>query len=591
MASSIKEIFSKDNFSKNKKLVLLSATVALLLVTAIAGITVGASKANENGKRTLTPSSHAVLTSACISTRYPELCISAVATSGGVELTSQKDVIEASLNLTKTVVEHNYFTVKKLIKKRKGLTPREKTALHDCLETIDETLDELHEAVEDLHLYPNKKSLREHAGDLKTLISSAITNQETCLDGFSHDGADKKVRKALFKGQMHVEHMCSNALAMIKNMTDTDITNFELKAKFTSNNRKLKEETTVAVDMASVGDLDAEGWPTWLSAGDRRLLQGSTVEADATVAADGSGTFTTVAAAVAAAPENSNKRYVIHIKAGVYRENVDVAKKKKNIMFMGDGRTTTIITASRNAVDGWPTFSSATVAVVGERFLARDITFQNTAGPSKEQAVALRVGSDFSAFYQCDMLAYQDTLYVHSNRQFFVNCLIVGTVDFIFGNAAVVLQDCDIHARRPGPGQKNMVTAQGRTDPNQNTGIVIQNCRIGATSDLLSVKSSFPTYLGRPWKEYSHTVIMQSDISDVIRPEGWFEWSGTFALNTLTYREYANTGAGAGTGDRVKWKDFKVITDAAEAEPYTAGQFIGGGGWLASTGFPFSLGL
>ncbi|WZY83800.1 hypothetical protein YC2023_030184 [Brassica napus] len=361
MASSIKEIFSKDNFSKNKKLVLLSATVALLLVTAIAGITVGASKANENGKRTLTPSSHAVLTSACISTRYPELCISAVATSGGVELTSQKDVIEASLNLTKTVVEHNYFTVKKLIKKRKGLTPREKTALHDCLETIDETLDELHEAVEDLHLYPNKKSLREHAGDLKTLISSAITNQETCLDGFSHDGADKKVRKALFKGQMHVEHMCSNALAMIKNMTDTDITNFELKAKFTSNNRKLKEETTVAVDMASVGDLDAEGWPTWLSAGDRRLLQGSTVEADATVAADGSGTFTTVAAAVAAAPENSNKRYVIHIKAGVYRENVDVAKKKKNIMFMGDGRTTTIITASRNAVDGWPTFSSATV--------------------------------------------------------------------------------------------------------------------------------------------------------------------------------------------------------------------------------------
>ncbi|RID71592.1 hypothetical protein BRARA_C03519 [Brassica rapa] len=591
MASSIKEIFSKDNFSKNKKLVLLSATVALLLVTAIAGITVGASKANENGKRTLTPSSHAVLTSACISTRYPELCISTVATSGGVELTSQKDVIEASLNLTKTVVEHNYFTVKKLIKKRKGLTPREKTALHDCLETNDETLDELHEAVEDLHLYPNKKSLREHAGDLKTLISSAITNQETCLDGFSHDGADKKVRKALFKGQMHVEHMCSNALAMIKNMTDTDITNFELKAKFTSNNRKLKEETTVAVDMASVGDLDAEGWPTWLSAGDRRLLQGSTVEADATVAADGSGTFTTVAAAVAAAPENSNKRYVIHIKAGVYRENVDVAKKKKNIMFMGDGRTTTIITASRNAVDGWPTFSSATVAVVGERFLARDITFQNTAGPSKEQAVALRVGSDFSAFYQCDMLAYQDTLYVHSNRQFFVNCLIVGTVDFIFGNAAVVLQDCDIHARRPGPGQKNMVTAQGRTDPNQNTGIVIQNCRIGATSDLLSVKSSFPTYLGRPWKEYSHTVIMQSDISDVIRPEGWFEWSGTFALNTLTYREYANTGAGAGTGDRVKWKDFKVITDAAEAEPYTAGQFIGGGGWLASTGFPFSLGL
>ncbi|KAL0855272.1 hypothetical protein Bca101_060425 [Brassica carinata] len=592
MALSIKETFSKDNFIRNKKLVLLTTAIALLLLTTVVGIAVGASKANENGKRTLSPSSHAVLTSACSSTRFPELCISTLATSGGVELTSQKDVIEASLNLTTTAVEHNYFTVEKLIKNRKGLTPREKTALHDCLETIDETLDELHEAVEDLHLYPNKKSLQEHAGDLKTLISSAITNQETCLDGFSHDRADKKIRKALLKGQMHVEHMCSNALAMIKNMTDTDIANFELKAKLTSNNRKLKEdETTVAIDIASAGELDAEGWPTWLSAGDRRLLQGSTVEADATVAADGSGTFTTVAAAVAAAPENSNKRYVIHIKAGVYRENVEVAKKKKNIMFMGDGRTTTIITASRNVVDGSTTFRSATVAAVGERFLARDITFQNTAGPSKHQAVALRVGSDFSAFYRCDMLAYQDTLYVHSNRQFFVSCLIAGTVDFIFGNAAVVLQDCDIHARRPNSGQRNMVTAQGRTDPNQNTGIVIQNCRIGATSDLMSVKSSFPTYLGRPWKEYSQTVIMQSDISDVIRPEGWFEWDKTFALNTLTYREYANTGAGAGTGGRVKWNGFKVITSAAEAEPYTAGQFIGGGGWLASTGFPFSLGL
>ena len=206
MASSIKEIFSKDNFTRNTKLVLLTTAIALLFLTGVTGIPVGASKANENRKQTLSPLSHAMLTSACSSTRYPELCISTLATSGGVKLTSQKDVIEASLNLTTTAVEHNYFTVKKLIKKRKGLTPREKTALHDCLETIDETLDELHEAVEDLQLYPNKKSLREHAGDLKTLISSAIPNQETCLDGFYHDRADKKIRKALLKGQVRRRH-------------------------------------------------------------------------------------------------------------------------------------------------------------------------------------------------------------------------------------------------------------------------------------------------------------------------------------------------------------------------------------------------
>ncbi|KAH0904622.1 hypothetical protein HID58_044125 [Brassica napus] len=98
-----------------------------------------------------------------------------------------------------------------------------------------------------------------------------------------------------------------------------------------------------------------------------------------------------------------------------------------------------------------------------------------------------------------------------------------------------------------------MVTAQGRTDPNQNTGIVIQRCRIGATSDL-----------------------QPSDISNVIRPERWSEWTGTFALNTLTYREYANKGAGAGTARRVRWRGFKVITAASEAQRYTAGQFVGG---------------
>lgn len=230
-------------------------------------------------------------------------------------------------------------------------------------------------------------------------------------------------------------------------------------------------------------------------------------------------------------------------------------------------------------------------AAVGGGFLARDITFQNTAGPSKHQAVALRVGADLSAFYQCDMLAYQDTLYVHSNRQFYINCLISGTVDFIFGNAAAIFQDCDIHARKPNSGQKNMVTAQGRSDPNQNTGIVIQKCRIGATSDLRPVQKNFPTFLGRPWKEYSRTVIMQSTISDVIDPKGWHEWSGNFALNTLFYGEYQNTGPGASTGGRVTWKGFRVIRSATEAESFTAGKFIGGGSWLRSTGFPFSLGL
>lgn len=483
-------------------------------------------------------------------------------------------MIELAVNITVTAVEKSAVQIKKL-STRKSLTSREVKALKDCLEMVTETLEELHEVIEDLETYRTKKSLRQHADDLKTLMSAAITNQESCLDGFSHDDADKKVRKELEKGEKRVEKMCSNALAMICNMTDTDMAN-ESRLK----GRNLEEESS-----------EKSVWPEWLSAGDRRLLQSGTVSPNVVVAADGSGNYRTVAAAVAAAPSKSSSRYVIRIKAGVYRENVEVPSGKTNIMFLGDGRRNTIITGSRSVRGGSTTFESATVAIVGDGFLARDITFQNTAGASNHQAVALRVGSDLSAFYQCDMLAYQDTLYVHRNRQFYINCLVAGTVDFIFGNAAVVFQDCDIHARRPDSGQKNMLTAQGRTDPNQNTGIVIQKCRIGATSDLLPVQGSFPTYLGRPWKEYSRTVVMQSTITNVINPAGWYEWSGNFALNTLYYAEYQNTGAGAGTSGRVKWRGFKVITSSSEAQGFTPGSFIGGGSWLRATGFPFSLGL
>ncbi|KAL2336342.1 hypothetical protein Fmac_010788 [Flemingia macrophylla] len=606
-----------DSGSHRKKL-LLSLAASLLVAASVAGIVAGVkSKNSSDTPLSLSRRSHALIKSACGPTLYPELCFSAIASEPNVthKLSSHRDVIRLSLNITTRAVEHNFFTVEKLLAKR-GLSEREKTALHDCLETIDETLDELKQAQQDLDLYPDKKkgkTLYHHADDLKTLISAAITNQVTCLDGFSHENADRHVRRSLLEGQVHVERMCSNALAMTKNMTDNDIADYEHNLSLDSKSRKLAE---------SYVDVDVDAgvqWPQWISAADRRLLQAATVKADVVVAADGSGDFKTVTAAVDSAPLKSSKRFVIRIKAGVYRENVEVPKKKTNIMFLGDGRTTTIITGSRNVVDGSTTFHSATVVllvgqkiksgkieklsdsdsdsftdgytVVGGNFLARDITFQNTAGASKHQAVALRVGGDLSAFYNCDILAYQDTLYVHNNRQFFVKCLIAGTVDFIFGNSAVVFQDCDIHARRPDSGQKNMVTAQGRVDPNQNTGIVIQKCRIGTTQDLEPVKKSFPTYLGRPWKEYSRTVIMQTSISDVIQPVGWHEWSGNFALDTLVYREYQNTGPGAGTSQRVSWKGFKVITDAAEARAFTPGSFIAASSWLGSTGFPFSLGL
>jgi pectinesterase len=226
-------------------------------------------------------------------------------------------------------------------------------------------------------------------------------------------------------------------------------------------------------------------------------------------------------------------------------------------------------------------------AVVGDNFIAKGITFENSAGASKHQAVALRSGADFSAFYQCSFVAYQDTLYVHSLRQFYRECDVYGTVDFIFGNAAVVFQNCNLYARKPDPKQKNLFTAQGREDPNQNTGISIINSKVTAAADLIPVKSTFKTYLGRPWKKYSRTVYLNSFLDDLIDPAGWLEWDGTFALDTLYYGEYNNRGPGSNTAGRVKWAGYKVITSTTEASQFTVRQFIQGNEWLSPTGIPF----
>lgn len=145
-------------------------------------------------------------------------------------------------------------------------------------------------------------------------------------------------------------------------------------------------------------------------------------------------------------------------------------------------------------------------AVSGEGFLARDIAFENKAGPEKLQAVALRVNADFTAFYRCAMYGYQDTLYVHSFRQFYRECEIFGTIDYIFGNAAVVLQASNIITRMPMLGQFTVITAQSRDSPDEDTGISIQNCSILATTDLYSNSGSVKSYLGRPWRVYSRVL-------------------------------------------------------------------------------------
>ncbi|KAJ4823268.1 hypothetical protein Tsubulata_028444 [Turnera subulata] len=131
--------------------------------------------------------------------------------------------------------------------------------------------------------------------------------------------------------------------------------------------------------------------------------------------------------------------------------------------------------------------------------------------------------------------------------------------------------------------QQNTVTAHGRKDKHEITGLVLQNCRIVADPKLVPDIAKIPSYLGRPWKEYSRAIIMESEISDVIHPDGWLPWAGNFALDTLYFAEYGNRGPGAATDKRVKWKGMHILKNKNEVLQYTTGQFIQGQEWLKDT--------
>ncbi|XP_019091515.1 PREDICTED: pectinesterase/pectinesterase inhibitor 18-like [Camelina sativa] len=296
--------------------------------------------------------------------------------------------------------------------------------------------------------------------------------------------------------------------------------------------------------------------------------------------------------AISVVPENNKRRFIVYVKKGVYKETIKIGKRKTNLMLIGDGRDITILTGNLNAKDGYSIKESATFATSANGFMALDIWFQNTAGPAKEQAVALRVSADVSVIYRCRIDGYQDTLFADMYRQFYRDCYITGTIDFIFGDAAAVFQNCEIVARKPMSGQSNVLTSQGRIDPAKNSGFSFQGCNILASLDLAPIKGTIKSFLGRPWKTFSRVVIMQSFIDDFIDLAGWTPmYNDVGRLSTLFFGEYENKGPGADTRSRVKWHGYKMITDPKEASKFTVANLINGHLWLNSTGVPYKEGL
>ncbi|KAK7398895.1 hypothetical protein VNO78_10069 [Psophocarpus tetragonolobus] len=489
----------------------------------------------------------------CNETPYPGVCKHYIDTTNTLSTldASSSSFHDMALRVTMEQAMQAYKLVSSMdlnnFKDKRG-----KSAWEDCLELYENTL------------YQLKRSMNSNnLNDRLTWQSAAIANQQTCQNGFTEFNLPSHLNQ--FPSMLsNFSKLLSNSLSVSKAMASLTST------KQIYGRRLLSDD-----------------FPYWLSRSDRRLLQETSSKADVVVAQDGSGNYKTISEGVAAASRLTGKgRVVVHVKAGVYKENVDIKRTVKNLMIIGDGMGATIVTGNRNAQDGSTTFRSATFAVDGDGFIARDISFENSAGPQKHQAVALRSGADNSVFYRCSFKGYQDTLYVYANRQFYRECDIYGTVDFIFGDAVSVLQSCNIYVRRPMGNQLNTVTAQGRTDPNENTGIIIHNCRITAAGDLKAVQASFRTYLGRPWQKYSRTVVMKTALDALIHPAGWFPWSGNFGLSTLFYAEHGNTGAGASTEGRVKWGGFRLIS-SSEAVKFTVGNFLAGDAWIPGSGVPF----
>ncbi|XP_058205631.1 pectinesterase 2-like [Rhododendron vialii] len=315
--------------------------------------------------------------------------------------------------------------------------------------------------------------------------------------------------------------------------------------------------------------------------------------AAAVVAQDGSGNFPNIKAALdASLKRGGDGRFVIHIKSGVYSEHVVVTEAMKNVMFTGDGMGKTIITGSLSISGDRGTSESATVIIKGDGFVARDITFRNTAGPEKQQAPAITSSAPHSAFFRCGFEGYQDTIVAMRGQQFFKECDIYGTVDFICGDAAAIFQDCNLRLRR-SPGRTITIAASSRNSANSPTGFVFHNCRVTAEPELSQVIGTHKIYLGRPWRSFARTIYIQNDLDVPIQAQGWMPWEkrpdGADA-NTVYYREYGNRGIGSSTGGRVKWPGYRVM-DSNEASQFTVANLIQGHTWLPSTGVPFNAGL
>ncbi len=264
------------------------------------------------------------------------------------------------------------------------------------------------------------------------------------------------------------------------------------------------------------------------------------------VAQDGTGDYKTIQEAVDACRIFPDKPFTIHVKNGVYREKVAIPEGNTFLSIIGESVEKTIISwddhfnkinRGRNS-----TFYTYTLKVEAGDFRMENITVENTAGPVG-QALALYVEGDHCVFVNCRFLGNQDTVYAAGRigRQYFYNCYIEGTTDFIFGEATALFEKCTIHAKA------NSFLTAASTAKGKPFGYVFKDCKITAAKGITKV------FLGRPWRGFAKVAFLNCEMGLFIVPEGWDNWSNTENEKTVTFWEYKNIGAGADRSKRVIW--------------------------------------
>ena len=293
------------------------------------------------------------------------------------------------------------------------------------------------------------------------------------------------------------------------------------------------------------------------------------------MAADGSGDYKTVQAALDAVPSGNAKPFTIYLKPGTYHEKLTVPQDKPFVHLAGASADTTTLTygdyARMKGPDGQEigTGKTFSLTVLGHDFEADNITVENSAAPRAVvgQAVALAVNADRSVFRHCHFTSLQDTLYANKGREYYQDCLIKGDVDFIFGNAAAVFDGCEIQSVGKG-----YATAQSRTDATQATGYVFIHCHLTGSAPAGSVA------LGRPWRPYARVVYLDCTLGPHIEPQGWSDWSvnDTDREKTVFYAERGSTtpdGKPVDVTARVAWSH-QLTAD--EAKPFLPETFLKG---------------